>query len=107
MTRLILTWVAWISLVPTLSASLTPRKEPPPFCKQVPRIPVANHLVEAREQATGLETESEFIVTNRTEVLLNGKPCRYEEVPEHAGIVRMEVAADKRTVLKIHFRTWK
>jgi hypothetical protein len=44
------------------------------------------------------------VVTDRTEILLDGKPCKYEAIPATASIVRMEVAADKKTVLKIHFR---
>jgi hypothetical protein len=46
-------------------------------------------------------------VTGETEILLNGKPCIYEGIPDHASIVQMDVAADKKTVLKIHFRTQK
>jgi hypothetical protein len=51
--------------------------------------------------------QSEFILTVGTAFLLNGKPCRYEEIPDYASIVQMDVAADKKTVLKIHFRTRK
>jgi hypothetical protein len=61
----------------------------------------------AREQAAGPESRSEFVMTDQTEVLLNGKPCKYAEVPGHASIVRMELAADNKTVLKVHFRTGK
>jgi len=64
-------------------------------------------LARAPEQAVGEAPQSEFILTSRTEILLNGQPCRYEEIPSHASIVRMEVAADKKTVLKIHFRVRK
>jgi hypothetical protein len=53
------------------------------------------------------ETTATFVVTEQTEVLLNGKPCKYEEVAGHACIVWMEVAADKKTVLKVHFRVGK
>jgi hypothetical protein len=46
-------------------------------------------------------------VTAETEILLDGQSCKYAEIPSQAGIVRMEVAADKKTVLKIHFRSRK
>ncbi|HEY7312341.1 MAG TPA: hypothetical protein VH643_23455 [Gemmataceae bacterium] len=105
MTRLILTLVAWISLVPVVSASLTPRKERRPFGEVVRPILSPKLSVEGPEQAVGRETDPEFLVTDRTEILLDGKPCKYEEVPGHARIVKMEVAADKKTVRKIHFRT--
>jgi hypothetical protein len=48
-----------------------------------------------------------FLLTDQTEVLLDGRPCRYQDVPAGASIVGMDVAADKRTVLKVHFRTKK
>jgi hypothetical protein len=50
---------------------------------------------------------NDFFVTEETEVLLNGKPCSYAQIPAHASIVFMEVGADKKTVLKVHFRVVK
>ncbi len=107
MIRLIQTLAVWMSLATVVSASLTPRKDLPPLGKAVPSVPASILSIDALEQVAGRETEPEFVVTNQTEVLLNGKACRYEEVPSQARIVRMEVAADKKTVLKIHFRTRK
>jgi hypothetical protein len=107
MNRLILVLAVWMSFVSVVSASLTPRKEPSLLGKEVhPRL-APNLSVESLQHPVVRETESEFMVTERTEILLNGKPCKYEEVPEHASIVKMEVAADKKTVRKIHFRTRK
>ena len=107
MIRLIQTLAVWMSLATVVSASLTPRKDLPPLGKAVPSVPASILSIDALEQVAGRETEPEFVVTNQTEVLLNGKACRYEEVPSQARIVRMEVAADTKTVLKIHFRTRK
>ena len=107
MTRLILTLAAWMAFVSVAWASLTPLKKLPPFGKEVPQIPASKLSAQAPEQKAGRGAEPEFVVTHRTEVLLNGKPCKYEEIPSHASIVRMEVAVDKKTVLKIHFRTRK
>jgi hypothetical protein len=101
MTRLILTFVVWMNLVCTGWASLTPRRETSPFDREIPRIPDSVFVAKTLDQ----EAESEFVVTRRTEITLNGKPCRYEDVPEYATIVRMKVAADKKTALKIDFRT--
>lgn len=107
MTRLTLALAVWISLVSVVSASLTPRKERSPFSKEISQVLTCSFLSEAPEQPTGAEAKSEFILTHRTEVLLNGKRCKYEEVPDHARIVKMEVAEDEKTVLRIHFRTGK
>ena len=49
----------------------------------------------------------EFRITSQTEVLLNGRPCCYADVPRNAGVVKMEVSSDNQTVLKIQFRTRK
>jgi hypothetical protein len=48
---------------------------------------------------------TQFAVTIKTEVFLNGQLCSYEQIPADASIVRMEVAQDKKTVLRIYFRT--
>src|SRR5262249_8193341 len=107
MTRLMLTLAAWMGLVSVGWASLTPPKKLPPFGKEVSQRPASKLWAQALERVAAREAESEFVVTHRTEVFLNGKPCKYEEVPSHASIMRMEVAADQKTVLKIHFRTRK
>ena len=101
MTRLTLVLAAWISLLFPASASLAPRKEPLTLDKE--RLQLRSVTCLAAERAMG----SDFVVTERTEVLLNGRPCKYEEVPADATIERMEVEADKQTVLKIHFRVRK
>ena len=46
-------------------------------------------------------------MTDETEVLLNGTACQYKDVPDHATIVRMEVGLDRKTVLRVYFRTRK
>ncbi|MBY0525396.1 MAG: hypothetical protein K2R98_18455 [Gemmataceae bacterium] len=47
----------------------------------------------------------QFRVTDDTEVLLDGKPCKFRQVPASATILHMDVAADGKSVLKIHFRS--
>jgi hypothetical protein len=105
MTRLTLTLAVWMSLVSLASASLTPTKESRPQDKAALNAPSLSP--ETLEQTLGRRSNSEYLVTERTEILLNGRACKYAEVPAHASITRMEVAADKKTVLKIHFRTRK
>ncbi|MCC6420198.1 MAG: hypothetical protein IT429_18340 [Gemmataceae bacterium] len=47
----------------------------------------------------------ELQITDETRVLLNGRPCRYRDVPAGAIVIGVELAADQRTVLTIQFRT--
>ncbi len=50
---------------------------------------------------------SEYVITEKTEILLDGKPARYEAVPGTATVERMEVAPDGKTVLRVYFRAGK
>lgn len=52
-----------------------------------------------------IQGKSEFAVTGATEVLLNGRPCQFKQIPSSASIIRMEVDADGKTILRIHFRS--
>jgi hypothetical protein len=45
------------------------------------------------------------VMMPRTVVVLDGRRSAYSSVPDHARIVRMEVAADRKTVLRVFFRT--
>jgi hypothetical protein len=49
----------------------------------------------------------ELVITEQTEVKLDGQTCRYADVPEDAEVVLLELSADKKAVLRIHFRTKK
>jgi hypothetical protein len=62
---------------------------------------------ELLDQTAAQGARPEYLLTNETEILLDGKPCRYEAVPANARIIHMELGADKKTVLKILFRTGK
>ena len=105
MTRLTLTLAVWMSLVPLASASVTPTKETRPLSRA--SLKARSLLLPILEQTLERHSSPEYLVTDRTEILLDGKTCKYAEIPAHATITRMEVAADKKTVLKIHFRTRK
>ena len=41
-----------------------------------------------------------------SEVLLNGQPCRLEDVPADAVVLRIEVSGELK-ILRIHFQTGK
>jgi hypothetical protein len=49
---------------------------------------------------------NEYRLTATTEVLLNGRPCRYEDVPDGATIILLEtVSNENREILRVHFET--
>src|SRR5262245_5937726 len=52
-----------------------------------------------RAPAAPAAAGDELTLTRRTEVILDGRPCAYKDVPAGASVVRVEVAEDRRTVL--------
>jgi hypothetical protein len=65
--------------------------------------PVPSALVKTFAPA---EPKDEFTMSDQTEVQLDGKACKYADVPNDAQITLLEVSKD-RVILKIHFRTKK
>jgi hypothetical protein len=107
MIRLRLALAAWAILVPSVPASLSARKEIPARAAE-PRLTADAVLPpETFGPVTGREPKPDFVVTDQTEIRVDGRPCRFNEVPVNASIFRMELAADKKTVLTIQFRTRK
>jgi hypothetical protein len=107
MSRLTLALASLLCVVCVASASLSPPRERSRLANKVAPVQYAKLSPEIREVVDGRGSTPEFVLTDRTEVRLNGKPCNYEEIPHHATIVLIEVAMDNRTILKIHFRTGK
>jgi hypothetical protein len=105
MTRLLAAWFAFLCLVPPATATLfTPRDS----AASRPNGRAAT----GHGRPLGTETEfnkpgqsEEFTVTNETEVTLNGRACKYKDIPGTARIIHLEVASDKKTVLRIDFRS--
>jgi hypothetical protein len=106
MTRVVLTLVAFLSLMPPASATLTFRKEPTIARKDFLQA-YQKALPQSEHWVTGRKQEGEFVITDETAVFLDGRKCRYRDVPEKAHIASLEVAPDRKTVLKVHFRTAK
>ncbi len=72
--------------------------------------PLGNSLqrLAAKQSPEAPPTVGAFRVTERTEVKLDGRPCKLEQVPPGATILLLEVASDDRmAILKIHFRSKK
>jgi hypothetical protein len=97
---------AWLGAASLASASLVPQREPRQE-KKVAFERSARLAALARQQAAEGAAGREYTMTDETEVTLNGRPCPYAEIPTHASILWMEVAADNKTVLRVHFRTRK
>ncbi len=106
MMRLTLTLAISVAVVPAALASLSPHKERRDFgAPEAQAWSSTKTLSGLREQTATRPARPEYLLTNETEILLDGKPCRYGDVPANARIIWMEVGVDKKTVLKILFRT--
>ena len=48
-----------------------------------------------------------FSISENTEILLDGNPCKFAEIPAKATIIQMDLTPDKKTIHRIHFRSGK
>jgi hypothetical protein len=103
MIRLALALAVWVGFVTAAPAALAARKDGPLFGKEAAHVQAAKAPAAALAVVAERAPASDYVVTEETEVLLNGKPCRYRDVPDSASILRMELGPDNKTVLKIHF----
>ncbi len=113
MSRTILALTALLcSLSPAL-ASLSPRPAPLPIEDKVGALgtaplPLDKPLPEAVVQAAyPRQHNAEYRITSRTEITLDGRPCRYADVPKGATILKMEVDSDNGAIVTIQFRSKK
>jgi hypothetical protein len=105
MIRLTLALAIWIGFVSVGSATLSPRKEAVKSNKEPAQATrIADQV---KEPVMPDPASSEFAVTQQTEILLDGRPCNYAQIPANAAILRMEVAPDRKTAVRIYFRTRK
>jgi hypothetical protein len=52
------------------------------------------------------DKSDEYRITENTEVLLDGRPCRFEQIPKDATIVLLEtVTNESKEISRIHFRS--
>jgi hypothetical protein len=105
-TRLLLTLAITIGFVPAVLGAVSLKKDrsvlDPESTDVAARLSSLN-----LSQAAGPASKSDYVMTDRTEVFVDGQPCAYERVPPQARIVKIDVAANQRTVLKIYFKTQK
>jgi hypothetical protein len=88
--------LGWLS---PLSATLTPAPRPGVTSKET--------LTNLAKQPRPSAGPQEYVLTSTTEIKLDGQPCRYEDIPANAEVTVLEVGADHRTILKMHFRRKK
>jgi hypothetical protein len=97
--------VALLCVLTPAPAALAPRAG-----RLRPDGPVPRHLSlrdgEAAEPAKAKSDEG-LAITDDTEVLLDGRACKYEDVPPDAQIILLDVASDHKVIRKIHFRSKK
>jgi hypothetical protein len=99
MLRLTLVLSVFLCTFAPVRASLTPARQG----GLAPELKKA--FEQPRQQAQASPAAGEFLINEQTEIRLDGRSCRYEEVPPSAEIILLEVAADRRTVRRIHFRS--
>jgi hypothetical protein len=83
-----------------VAASAVRRVSASPGTTPPPQTAPAGVGQQPREEGPG----GTLVVTPQTEVLLDGRPCRYELIPAGAVITFAEVDLDGKTLVRIHFR---
>jgi hypothetical protein len=81
------------------SASMARKRDDGSFGSKVPP-----RLVNRSESS---ERKDELVVTDDTEIKLDGRDCKYADVPKDAEIILLDLSADKKAIKKIHFRSKK
>lgn len=96
--------IRWMLLLLVTTLSFSPveaslgRKARPPIDQGIPIKTVAS--------LSAVSGSDEFRITAATEVRLDGRSCRYEEVPNSATIILLETAStESKEIVRIHFRS--
>jgi len=98
--RHFLTLLTWIILLPSANAMIAPHRDASPW-----RVKSYHAVV---EPIPVLAQDRPYQITERTEVLLDGRKCKYREVPSSAEIIEMEIDSDVgRGILRVHFQSCK
>ena len=101
MTRMTLSLVVLLCFLPIARGSMSSPQENNGFGERAQRDVAANRSAAAQAD----DAAEELMITDRTEIQYNGKACRYEEVPPNSDVQYMEVARDRRTILKLYFQS--
>lgn len=90
-------------VLPVAPAAVGNSKAPPARVEGKTKVPSRPTNNVKRE--TSASASADFEITATSEVKLNGRACRFKDVPNNAVIARIEVDADTKAILIIHFRT--
>ena len=110
MTRLTLAFAALLYSLPTATAAFTPHTDFAAFgIDALPtslkaRVPDLDKIASTPSRRDAPRKQS-FDVTDETEVRLDGRSCKLQDVPGTAAIATLELAADGKTVTKLHFKS--
>jgi hypothetical protein len=47
----------------------------------------------------------ELTLTEGAEIRLDGRPCKYDDVPRGAEVIYLELGPDRKSIQKIYFRS--
>jgi hypothetical protein len=64
-------------------------------------------LTRLGKQESQSACSARLVLTEQTTILLDGRVCRYNQLPTSAVITFAEVDTDRETVLRIHYRSQK
>jgi hypothetical protein len=94
-----------VGLECVLPTAPTPKASPvaPTPAQARQAVPTAARSDVARRSAAS--APSDFVITSASRVELNGRPCRFEEVPDEAVITKIVVQEFTGAVVTVHFRT--
>jgi hypothetical protein len=105
MVRVTLALVCSLCFLSSALASLAPPQERLDLGRQLPASLTRDLPAGLPQTASARPQRDDYQVTEDTAITLDGRPCKYRDVPANATIIKMEVAPDKKTVVKVHFRT--
>ena len=101
MIRLSLVLTVFLGCLSSASASRSHPREP-----RLPKAPLhetIDSVLTAAQQVAAALPQPEYMLTEATEVKLNGRSIKYNDVPETAQIILLEVGPDQKTIRRIHF----
>src|SRR5579885_1116904 len=93
--------LAFVVLLGAVAPALAARA---PYQGRLRTGPLPAHLLKPAEP---VEDKDGLVINDDTEILLDGRACKYEDVPNNAEITLIDLSADKKVVRKIHFRSKK
>ena len=95
--------VRWLSAVALAAASLPALAAASPGNRQATESPPPVRKAPPDKTAAAGDRD-QFDLDRESEVLLDGRPSRYQDIPPDAVIQRMEVTREG-VIVRIHFRT--